>query len=76
MIHPHKTAQTYPKSEYTKAQLRAKVVHLFRVLKRQFGYTKVWFGEKHRSADDVVRMGYGMVFPGETRRRYEFGTSN
>ncbi|MNV81845.1 Transposase DDE domain protein [compost metagenome] len=31
------------KIEYTKAQLRAKVEHPFRVIKRQFGYTKVRF---------------------------------
>ena len=29
--------------EYTKAHLRAKVEHSFRVIKRQFGYTKVRF---------------------------------
>ena len=31
------------KIEYTKAQLRAKVERPFRVIKRQFGYTKVRF---------------------------------
>uniref|UniRef100_UPI00300A6C7E transposase n=1 Tax=Klebsiella pneumoniae TaxID=573 RepID=UPI00300A6C7E len=29
--------------EYAKAQVRAKVEHPFRVIKRQFGYTKVRF---------------------------------
>ncbi|EGH14340.1 ISPssy, transposase, partial [Pseudomonas amygdali pv. morsprunorum str. M302280] len=33
----------YRKIEFTKAQLRAKVEHTFRVIKRQFGYTKVRF---------------------------------
>ncbi|KPX04993.1 ISPssy transposase [Pseudomonas syringae pv. daphniphylli] len=32
------------KIEYAKAQVRAKVEHPFRVIKRQFGYTKVRFG--------------------------------
>ena len=31
------------KIEYAKAQVRAKVEHPFRVIKRQFGYTKVRF---------------------------------
>jgi len=31
------------KFEYAKAQVRAKVEHPFRVIKRQFGYTKVRF---------------------------------
>ncbi len=31
------------KIEYVKAQVRAKVEHPFRVIKRQFGYTKVRF---------------------------------
>lgn len=31
------------KVEYAKAQVRAKVEHPFRVIKRQFGYTKVRF---------------------------------
>nr|WP_256211723.1 MULTISPECIES: transposase [Pseudomonas] len=30
-------------AEYAKAQVRAKVEHPFRVIKRQFGYTKVRF---------------------------------
>ena len=36
-------AQFYRKIVFTKAQLRAKVEHPFRVIKRQFGYTKVRF---------------------------------
>ncbi|RMP05170.1 ISPssy, transposase, partial [Pseudomonas amygdali pv. morsprunorum] len=36
-------ARVYRKIEFTKAQLRAKVEHPFRVIKRQFGYTKVRF---------------------------------
>ncbi|POC98142.1 hypothetical protein BKM16_27295 [Pseudomonas amygdali pv. morsprunorum] len=36
-------ARAYSKIEFTKAQLRAKVEHPFRVIKRQFGYTKVRF---------------------------------
>jgi IS5 family transposase len=36
-------AQVYRKIEFTKAQLRAKVEHPLRVIKRQFGYTKVRF---------------------------------
>ncbi|TWC10553.1 DDE family transposase [Pseudomonas sp. SJZ101] len=36
-------AQVRRKIEYTKAQLRAKVEHPFRVIKRQSGYTKVRF---------------------------------
>ncbi|KPB73332.1 ISPssy transposase [Pseudomonas syringae pv. maculicola] len=31
------------KIEFTKTQVRAKVEHPFRVIKRQFGYTKVRF---------------------------------
>lgn len=31
------------KIEYAKSQVRAKVEHPFRVIKRQFGYTKVRF---------------------------------
>jgi IS5 family transposase len=31
------------KIEYAKAQVRAKVEHPFRVIKHQFGYTKVRF---------------------------------
>jgi len=31
------------KIDYAKAQVRAKVEHPFRVIKRQFGYTKVRF---------------------------------
>ena len=34
-------AQVRRKIEYAKAQVRAKVEHPFRVIKRQFGYTKV-----------------------------------
>lgn len=34
-------AQARRKIEYAKAQIRAKVEHPFRVIKRQFGYTKV-----------------------------------
>ena len=33
--------QAIEKREATKASIRAKVEHAFRVLKRQFGYTKV-----------------------------------
>lgn len=36
-------ARTRRKIEYAKAQLRAKVEHPFRVIKRQFGYMKVRF---------------------------------
>ena len=36
-------AQVRRKIEYAKAQVRAKVEHPFRVIKRQFGYTKVRF---------------------------------
>lgn len=36
-------AQVRRKIEYTKAQVRAEVEHPFRVIKRQFGYTKVRF---------------------------------
>lgn len=36
-------AQVSRKIEYAKAQVRAKVEHPFRVIKRQFGYTKVRF---------------------------------
>ncbi|KPX10083.1 ISPssy, transposase [Pseudomonas savastanoi] len=36
-------ARVYRKIEFTKGQLRAKVEHPFRVIKRQFGYTKVRF---------------------------------
>ncbi len=35
--------RVYRKIEFAKAQVRAKVKHPFRVLKRQFGYTKVRF---------------------------------
>lgn len=35
--------RVYRKIEFAKAQVRAKVEHPFRVLKRQFGYTKVRF---------------------------------
>jgi IS5 family transposase len=40
------------------ASLRAKVEHPFRVLKRQFGYTKVLprCGEEHRAAPHAVRL--------------------
>lgn len=36
-------AQVHRKIEYAKAQVRAKVEHPFRVIKRQFSYTKVRF---------------------------------
>ncbi|TDV58970.1 DDE family transposase [Pseudomonas sp. LP_7_YM] len=36
-------ARVHRKIEYAKAQVRAKVEHPFRVIKRQFGYTKVRF---------------------------------
>ena len=36
-------ARVRRKIEYAKAQVRAKVEHPFRVIKRQFGYTKVRF---------------------------------
>lgn len=35
--------RVYRKIEFAKAQVRAKVEHPFRVIKRQFGYTKVRF---------------------------------
>lgn len=35
--------QAIRKIEYAKSQVRAKVEHPFRVIKRQFGYTKVRF---------------------------------
>lgn len=44
--------------EKTKAQTRAKVEHPFRVIKRQFGYTKVRFrgdGEEHCPVGHAVR---------------------
>jgi IS5 family transposase len=37
------TGRMRRKIEYAKAQVRAKVEHPFRVIKRQFGYTKVRF---------------------------------
>jgi IS5 family transposase len=45
------------KLERVKASIRAKVEHPFRVIKRQFGYTKVRYrglGQKHCAAHDIV----------------------
>lgn len=45
------------KIEYAKSQTRAKVEHPFRVIKRQFGYTKVLFRglvKKHRAVGEIV----------------------
>jgi IS5 family transposase len=47
------------KIEKAKAQVRAKVEHPFRVIKRQFGYTNQGTlprpGQEHGAADDAVR---------------------
>lgn len=43
------------KTEKLKASIRAKVKHPFRVVKQQFGYSKVRSGKEHSAADDAVR---------------------
>ncbi len=47
--------------ERAKASLRARVEHAFRVIKRQFGFTKVRYrglaGEEHGAIEDVVYAG-------------------
>lgn len=48
-------AQVRRKIEYAKAQVRAKVEHPFRVIKRQFGYTKVRYrGLKKNTAQQAT----------------------
>lgn len=44
------------KIEKAKAQIRAKVEHSFRVIKRQFGYTKVRFRGLAKNTAQMVRL--------------------
>ncbi|WP_286955298.1 transposase, partial [Pseudomonas sp. UBA7233] len=44
------------KIEQTKAQVRAKVEHPFRVIKRQFGYTKVRFRGLLKNTTQLVTL--------------------
>ena len=48
--------QAYRRIERAKAQTRSKVEHSFRVIKRQFGYTKVRFRGLQKNTAQLVTM--------------------